>query len=249
MGISLEKHTQAAKVVLDKFDIKDVRAQVDFIFDKSGSADWMYDNSTMQLLCDRGLGIGMNIDIDKSIGVYAFANSAKKVGTVTEGNHLNFIQKHFKNLGVGGSTYYAPPMKLIMNEEEAEEQVEEKQGFFSKLFGKKKEEPKQLLEDNKVYPRIVFFCTDGQNWDQELTASLIKQYSDQPVFWQFMGIGAPEKEFTFLKNLSDITGRVVDNAGFYFVEDIVNVTDDELYNGMLNEFPQWLKAAAAKGII
>jgi len=48
--------------------------------------------------------------------------------------------------------------------------------------------------------------------------------------------------------LDNLKGRVVDNANFFAVNDINKITDQELYQRMLTEFPLWLKAAKEKGI-
>ncbi len=41
----------------------------------------------------------------------------------------------------------------------------------------------------------------------------------------------------------------MDNAKFFHVPDIDQVTDEELYNQMLNKFPEWLKETKEKGIL
>ena len=43
-------------------------------------------------------------------------------------------------------------------------------------------------------------------------------------------------------------GRVVDNANFFSLDDVDKISDEELYNKLLNEFPMWLKEAIEKGI-
>ncbi|RYE42329.1 MAG: hypothetical protein EOP24_33215 [Hyphomicrobiales bacterium] len=44
-------------------------------------------------------------------------------------------------------------------------------------------------------------------------------------------------------------GRVVDNAGFFSVDDISKISDAELYRRLLSEFPEWLRAARRAGIV
>lgn len=44
--------------------------------------------------------------------------------------------------------------------------------------------------------------------------------------------------------------RVVDNAGFFHAgEDPGKVSDTELYDRLVNEFPKWLVAARTQGIV
>ncbi|MNC51106.1 hypothetical protein D3C75_1003850 [compost metagenome] len=68
-----------------------------------------------------------------------------------------------------------------------------------------------------------------------------------PVFWQFVGIG--HSDFEVLRTLDDMRGRIVDNADFVHLKRIEKVTDEKLYDKLLNEFPRWIKAAKAKRIL
>ncbi|NYE06634.1 hypothetical protein F4694_003414 [Bacillus niacini] len=43
--------------------------------------------------------------------------------------------------------------------------------------------------------------------------------------------------------------RFIDNANFFHIKDIEKVSDEELYNNLLNEFPAWLTEAKTKGIL
>ena len=44
-------------------------------------------------------------------------------------------------------------------------------------------------------------------------------------------------------------GRVVDNAGFFALDDIDQVSDDDLYQRLLSEFPDWMRAAKTASIL
>jgi hypothetical protein len=46
-----------------------------------------------------------------------------------------------------------------------------------------------------------------------------------------------------------MSGRVVDNVGFFAVSDIDRIDDAELYRRLLSEFPDWLRAARSAGIL
>lgn len=52
-----------------------------------------------------------------------------------------------------------------------------------------------------------------------------------------------------LKRLDTMEGRVVDNANFIHLNDLATVSDEELYDRLLNEFPSWLQAARDKRIL
>ena len=42
---------------------------------------------------------------------------------------------------------------------------------------------------------------------------------------------------------------MVDNCGFFAIDDLRDLTEAQLYDRLLQEFPDWLKAARGKGII
>ncbi|MFL2450409.1 VWA domain-containing protein, partial [Bacillus thuringiensis] len=155
-------------------------------------------------------------------------------GEANESNIENFTNNVFlKKVRVSGGTWYTPAMKAVVEKVESENK---EKGFFKKLFGKK---------DNngfdKNLPTLVFFMTDGANhWDdREPAKEYLKEISDKPIFWQFVGIG--RSSMPFLEALDTMEGRVVDNANFFRAEDIQNIPYSGLLDKILNEYPSWLK--------
>lgn len=71
--------------------------------------------------------------------------------------------------------------------------------------------------------------------------------SQHNIFWQFVGLG--NANYGVLQKLDDLPGRFIDNADFFALDDLDKITDEELYDRLLNEFPQWLREARAKGIL
>ncbi|MGC5412965.1 VWA domain-containing protein, partial [Streptomyces sp. DT225] len=72
--------------------------------------------------------------------------------------------------------------------------------------------------------------------ERELRAAV-----EEPVFWQFIGLG--QAQYGVLERFDTMPGRRVDNVGFFAVDDIEQVSDQELYDRLLSEFPSWLRAA------
>lgn len=107
------------------------------------------------------------------------------------------------------------------------------------------------------------FVTDGETFDKQETINHIQSSSYEPLFWQFMAIGKSNKAankrgffqqifqsgFTFLEELDQLSGRYIDNANFFSVEDPKSIPDNELYDLLMDEYPEWVKAASAKGLI
>lgn len=233
--------TKKAKVVLEKKQIFGEKAQVVLAIDISVSMNTLYRNGTVQELVDRLLGIGMNMDDNQSIDVFAFGSKDYEINVATTRNHQNFVNNVLlKRISLESSTNYAGVMKRIINKFGISA-VEQKKGFFSKFTSKKQEFVKANI------PTLVFFITDGDNFDKAMTERIIKEASNQAIFWQFVGIG--KLNFNFLQKLDDMQGRFLDNVNFFSVNDLNKISDEDLYNKLLNEFPQWIKDARSKEVL
>jgi uncharacterized protein YegL len=125
-----------------------------------------------------------------------------------------------KNIYCMGGTNYAPVMSDII---------------------------KDCEDDNSDTPALIIFITDGDNSDHAAAEKIIKEASSKPIFWQFVGIGSAD--FRFLKQIDNMGGRAVDNANFFELNDLRDIGDIELYQRLLGEFPDWIKAATSKGIL
>jgi len=93
------------------------------------------------------------------------------------------------------------------------------------------------------FPAYTLFITDGDNFDKDDTDKVIVEASKHPIFWQFVGVG--RASFDYLQQLDDMSGRYVDNADFFRVDKIGNIT----YEKLLNEFPVWLENDKVKGMM
>jgi len=248
--ISLEKKVT---ISLQKKNIFGEKANIVLAIDISASMDKLYSKGVVQQVVERLLAIGLNMDNNRQIDVFAFGRNAHEIQEARESNIEGFVKNILlKKVRLEGSTYYAGVMNKIINKfGKPLTNTGEKKGFFSKMFGKK-EETSSNGETPKV-PTFVFFITDGDNFDQDETTALMQEVSEQPIFWQFVGISDPDQgyktEFSFLKKLDDMKGRTVDNADFFQCDDIATIDDQELYDRLLTEFPHWLKEVRNKGVL
>ncbi|WP_336970775.1 VWA domain-containing protein [Sphingobium aromaticiconvertens] len=98
-------------------------------------------------------------------------------------------------------------------------------------------------------PLFIIFLTDGgiDGSTSKVIQKILRDTSGKPIFWQFIGVG--KANYGVLRELDAITGRVVDNAGFFSVDDLSEISDDDLYDRILSEFPLWLKAARTANIL
>ena len=96
-------------------------------------------------------------------------------------------------------------------------------------------------------PTLVLFFSDGGVYRNKEIEQQLRDAVEEPIFWQFVGLG--NAKFGILEKFDTLTGRRVDNVGFFKVKDIDKVPDADLYDQLLSEFPQWIRAATAAGIL
>jgi hypothetical protein len=93
---------------------------------------------------------------------------------------------------------------------------------------------------------VIFISDGGVGRSQEIADLLVKA-AQHPIFWQFVGIGG--RSYGILEKLDTMKGRLVENCNFFALDDLEAISEQELYDRLLNEFPSWLKEAKATNII
>ncbi|QDY45806.1 VWA domain-containing protein [Planococcus glaciei] len=219
-GISLKKKT--ATIVLEKKKLTGVSARVGIVLDISGSMRKLYNEGVVQDVVERVLAVASQFDDDGELDVWVYDNEFSRLPAATEATFMGYVEKNIlSNSGVH-------------------------------KFGRN-DEPKVMEDVIRKYtkqdpsgePVFLVFINDGGC--KPGIKKFIVESSGQPIFWQFVGIG--DSNFDVLRRLDTMEGRVVDNANFFHLDDISQVSDAELYDQLLNEFPMWLKEAKEKRIL
>ena len=96
-------------------------------------------------------------------------------------------------------------------------------------------------------PTYVLFISDGGVGSRRQMQKLLTKAAELPIFWQFVGIGG--RDYGALEKLDEMSGRIVDNCNFFSLDRIESVSDERLYELLLEEFPDWLKVAQQKNIV
>ena len=224
MSIDLRKRivdlSKKAAFAANQHGIEGQRAQVVLVLDISKSMHALYHSGMVQRVIERMLGLAVAFDDDGQIDLLLFGTNAYPLPPVTLDEIEGYVERVIlSQYKIREATNYAPPLRLLLSK----------------------------YRSPQPAPAFVIFLTDGGNADRRESAEVIRELAAQPVFVQFVGIG-PE-DFPFLRKLDELPGRAIDNAGFMPVNDLDAIEDLDLYDRLLNEFPQWLVAAWEQGIL
>jgi len=218
---------KSAGVSLTKHGLGELRAAVYLVVDYSGSMKPYYQDGSVQALADRVLGLSAHLDDDGRVPVVFFSTDIDAETDIALADHTGRIDKIVAGLGHMGKTSYHLAMDAVID---------------------------HYLDSGTKDPALVVFQTDGGPINKLAAERYLCKAARLPLFWQFIGFGDPDsKQFEFLRRLDELPvpqKRVVDNAGFFHAgSDPRKVSDDELYDRLVGEFPQWLAAARTQGIV
>lgn len=202
-------------------DLKRLRAKVAAVFDYSGSMSKRYSSGLMQEVVTRLMPLGLRFDDNGEIDVWIFDDGYHRMESITLDNFSDYIKKEILNKNIPmGCTSYAPVIKDILN--------------------------KYYIEDAETsdIPVFVIYITDGANDDERATDAIIRESADYNIFIQFVGIG--NESFKYLQKLDDLDDRACDNTGFIKVTELVNMSEEEMFTKLLEQYPDWLKAKGVK---
>ncbi|HLO47848.1 MAG TPA: TerD family protein [Kamptonema sp.] len=236
-------------ISLAKANLTNHQAKVALCLDISGSMNLLYNSGKIQRLAEKILALGCRFDDNGSIDIFLFGANAHNPGEMTVDNFQNFIQNILHQYPLEGGTYYGKVMREIRN------------FYFPDGHGKTSNSA--IAADQPVY---VMFVTDGATGDEFETRQHLKSSSYEPIFWQFMAIGKSQKDvkskgiggwfakaftsdFNFLEQLDEMRDRYLDNADFFSVEDPEVIPDEELYDLLTTEYPNWVKSARIKHLL
>ncbi|MGK5682368.1 VWA domain-containing protein [Actinoplanes sp. URMC 104] len=243
--------TKRAGVSLSKRGLQEHTARVAICLDISASMADLYDSGKVQAFAERVLALGMRFDDDASIDCFLFGVGSYEAGTMTPQNYRTHLRDILAEYDLEGGTYYGDAINLMRR-------------YY---FGSGVSGPESV-------PVYVMFLTDGADFDEDATRDEIRASSREPMFIQFMGISqassqavkpvrrglfgrrtapAPQpvysSEFAFLEELDEMPDRMLDNTNFFAVSDPIELGDDELFDLLMTEYPDWLAQARARRIV
>lgn len=216
--------TKKSLIQLEKKNLLDVQARVALVLDASGSMNHQYHNGDVQKVVDRLMPLAINFDNDGRFECWAFAQYTTQLDDVTLTNVNQFIEttkRGWRNWQVGARiNQEIPAIEAVIN-------------YYQQF--------------NDGVPVYVLFISDGGVGSGRQMQKVLTQAAMLPIFWQFVGIGG--RNYGVLEKLDDMTGRIVDNCNFFALDRITSISDERLYELLLEEFPSWLNEAKVKGVI
>ncbi|MFU8925670.1 VWA domain-containing protein [Acinetobacter puyangensis] len=216
--------TKKSLVQLEKRNLLGVTARVALVLDASGSMDGQYKRGDVQQVVNRLMPLAINFDDDGCFECWAFAQKTTQLDDVTLENVNNFINtthRGWKSWQVGARyNEEIPAIEAVIQ-------------YF-----------KQFQDD---IPTYILFISDGGVGNKRQMQKILTDAAKLPIFWQFVGIGG--RNYGVLEKLDEMSGRIVDNCNFFALDRIDSMTDEKLYECLLQEFPDWLQAAGQHGIV
>lgn len=235
--LSLRK--QQVAVSLLKRGAPGASARVILVLDASGSMTSLYNRGVVARVVERMAAVAAQLDDDGQMQAWTFATNPARLPDLTIADLPQWLALHVR---VGEFRLVSRPKTLQPGQVDM------------RAVGGRNEEEKVIAEVRRYVaaepsqaPTLVLFFSDGGVYRSKEIERELRAAVPEPIFWQFVGLG--RARFGVLERLDTLTGRLVDNVGFFAVADIEQISDADLYDRLLSEFPSWLKAATAAGVL
>ncbi|MFE7764344.1 VWA domain-containing protein [Streptomyces sp. NPDC057438] len=239
--LSLRKEQVA--VSLRKHGAEGVTARVVLVLDASGSMSFLYSKGIVADVVERMAAVAAQLDDDGQMQAWTFASHAARLPDLRIGELPAWLQLHVR---VGQMSLFRRGKKPARGLVEGQVDM--------RTVGIQNEEQKAIAQVRTYVrgnpadaPTLVLFFSDGGVYRDALIERELRDAVEEPIFWQFVGLG--RANYGVLERFDTLPGRRVDNVGFFAVDDIGTVPDQELYDRLLSEFPAWVTAAGRAGII
>ncbi|MEU3792141.1 VWA domain-containing protein [Streptomyces fructofermentans] len=238
--LSLRKEQVA--VSLRKHGATGLTARVILVLDASGSMSFLYSKGVVADVVERMAAVAAQLDDDGEMQAWTFASNPARLPDLRIGGLPEWLRLHVR---VGQMTLFRRK-KPVRGLEPG--QVDMRAVGIQNEEQKAIDEVRTYVRNNPAAaPTLVLFFSDGGVYRNAAIEKELREAVEEPIFWQFVGLG--RADYGVLQRFDTLPGRRVDNVGFFAVDDISTVPDQELYDRLLSEFPSWITAARQAGIL
>lgn len=230
------------RISLEKQGAAGLTARVILVLDASGSMSFLYSKGVVSDVVERMAAVAAQLDDDGTMQAWTFATNAARLPDLAVGELPHWLSLHVR---VGEASLFRrkKPRKGLKDGQ-----------LDMRDIGIQNEEQKAITqvrtyvrENPSEAPTLVLFFSDGGVYRNAEIERELRAAVPEPIFWQFVGLG--RSRYGVLERFDTLPGRRVDNVGFFAVDDIGTVPDQELYDRLLSEFPSWVRAAGQAGIL
>lgn len=177
--VDLVKRAEKAGLALSRNGLGGIRAELVAVLDYSGSMYGAYrakpdgSPSQVQVITERALGMGLQIDRDGEVPVITFGSDADHVATATVDNYHEIVEREVM-VGHMGSTNLAAALRLVL---EMAKVTEAPLFVFVVTDGSpdSKRDAEELFRELSHYPvfvKILATTTEAQGWLEDLDNDL-----------------------------------------------------------------------------
>ena len=218
----LNLRKQQVLVSLAKRGAAGIRARVLVVLDASGSMLGLYKRGVVLQAVERMAAVAAQLDDDGTMQVWAFADRARQLPDLVIADLPRWLPTHLQ----------ARPARVGVGNNEPAVIIQVR---------------RWIAANPAPDPTLVLFFSDGGVHRNDEIEQQLRAAAQEPIFWQFIGLG--RSNYGILERFDRMEGRVVDNVGFFAVDDIATVSDAELYDRLLQEFPTWIPEVRRLGIL
>jgi hypothetical protein len=218
--VSLVKRAHAAGDALAARGLAGHRFNVVMLLDRSGSMTGDYDSGAVQTIVERALGFALQVDDDGFIPVVAFGTAVSSPVEVSTANYRGVIGRDIPVPGYD-STNLTGALDVALQ--------------YAALTDR---------------PLFVIVVADGGPNDASSAEARICELSRYPAFVKLLAV-RPIGWFKTLDELDD-TRRLLDNVDAKperVGPNLINCSDAEFAEAMVDEVDTWITAAVAAGIL
>lgn len=254
---------KSSSLNLDKQNLTGHTAKVALVLDISASMSHLYSTGKVHELVKRAMPLALQFDDDGQIDVFAFGVRSHDVGEYGLSNYTECVPDILNRHSLEGGTDYSAPLDMLEQFYEGTEHPVYVMFVTDGETTNKSRVTEKVIALSKK-PIFFQFIGLGVNIFPEEEVAPVEPPVEQKkgLFSRLFGgssasasTARPDHSrrlgsgFDYLASLDEMDGRFVDNANFFAMKEPTTLEDDNLYELMLNEYPQWLKEARDKGII
>ncbi|NUU25400.1 MAG: hypothetical protein HOV68_28425, partial [Streptomycetaceae bacterium] len=257
--------TKKAAVSLEKKGLGEHTARVALCLDISASMNNLFRSGKVQALVERVLSLGLRFDDNGEVDVFLFGQQGHEAGTLNLRQYQGWTDQMLQRYPLEGGTDYAAAMRLLRENyfktsgprhTPLADRVPVYVMFITDGMTSTEQQTREQVTFSSYEPIFWQFMGIGPSPKAvdkvDPSATVQTGPKRKPKLSERLGNKLIEKltgGFAFLEELDNLQGRYTDNAAFFAVTDPANLTDEALFDLMMEEYPDWLNRARSMGLL